>query len=82
MRVDNLWNNSYIKKESSGERNKILSVKEYLDKIKIYTRDIIINLQKSYTWKIQLTIAITLFLLMMMLMTSMKSISRTRRTTI
>ena len=34
------------------------SVKEYLDKIKLSLRDIIINLQNSDTWKIQLTIAI------------------------
>ena len=39
-------------------RNKNLSVKEYLNKIKPYLRDIITNLQKSETWKIQLTIAI------------------------
>ena len=34
------------------------SVQEYLDKIKPYLRDIITNLEKSDTWKIQLTIAI------------------------
>ena len=39
-------------------RNKNLSVKEYLNKIKPYLRDIITNLQKSETWKIQLRIAI------------------------
>ena len=38
--------------EGSGDRNKNLSVKEYLDQIKPYLRDIIINLQKSDTWKI------------------------------
>ena len=53
------WNNSYIEYESSGDRNKNLSVKEYLDQTKPYLRDIIINLQISDTWKIQLTIAIT-----------------------
>ena len=37
--------------ESSGD-------KEYLDKIKPYLRDIIINIQKSDTQKIQLTISI------------------------
>ena len=57
-RVGNFWNNNYIKHESSGDRNKNLLVKEYLDKFKPYLRDIIINLQKSDTWKIQLTIAI------------------------
>ena len=44
--------------ESNGDRNKNLSVKEYLDISKSYLRNIIINLQKSDTWKIQLTIAI------------------------
>ena len=50
--------NSYIKYESSGDINKNLSVKECLHKIKPYLIDIITNLQKSYTWKIQLTIEI------------------------
>ena len=57
-RVSNFWNNSYFKYESSGNKNKNLSLKGYLDKIKAYFRDIIIILQKSDTWKIQLTIAI------------------------
>ena len=47
-----------IKYESSDDRNKNLSVKEYLHKINSYLRDITINLQKFDTWKIQLTIAI------------------------
>ena len=58
IRVGNCWNNNYIEYESSGNRNKNLSIKEYLDKIKPYLRDIIINLQKSDTWKTQLTTAI------------------------
>ena len=35
-RVSNFWNNSYIEYESNGARNKNLSVKEYLNKIKTY----------------------------------------------
>ena len=58
IRVHNFWNDSYIEYESSVDGNKNLSVKEYLDKIKPYLRYIIINLQKSDIWKIQLTIAI------------------------
>ena len=58
IREGNFWNSNYIEYESRGDRNKNLSVKEYLDKIKIYVRDITINLQKSDTWKIQLTIVI------------------------
>ena len=46
-RVGNFWNNNHIEYESSGDRNQSLSVKEYLDKIKPYLRDKIINLQKS-----------------------------------
>ena len=58
IRADNFWNNNYIEYQSSGDRNKGLLVKEYLDKIKPYLGDKIINRQKSDTWKIQLTIAI------------------------
>ena len=34
IRVGNFWNKNYIEYESSGDRKKNLSVKEYLDKIK------------------------------------------------
>ena len=37
---------------------KNLSVKEYPNEIKSYLKDIIINLQKSGTWKVQLTNAV------------------------
>ena len=57
-RIGNFWNNNYIKYESNGDGNKNVSVKEYLDKITSYLRDVIINLQNSDTRKIQLTIAI------------------------
>ena len=49
IRAGNFLNNNDIKYESSGDRNKNLSVKECLNKIKPYLRDIIINLQKSDT---------------------------------
>ena len=54
----NLWNNNYIEYESNGNRYKNLVVKEYLKEIKPYLRDIIINLQKSDIWKIQLAVSI------------------------
>ena len=57
-RVGNFWNKNYIKCTSSGDRNKNISVREYLDKIKPYLKNIIINPQKSDAWNIQLTIAI------------------------
>ena len=56
--VSNFYNNIYIEYESNGDRNRNLSLDEYLNKIKPYLRNIIIDLQISDTWKIQLTIAI------------------------
>ena len=52
IRVDNFWDNNYIEYESNGNKNKSLSVQEYVDEIKPYLRDIIINLQKSDEWEI------------------------------
>ena len=54
----NFWSNSYIEYNSDGDRNKTLSVEEYCNKIKPYLKNVIKNLKKSDTWKIQLTIAI------------------------
>ena len=57
-RFGNFWNNNYIEHESNGERNKNLPLDEYLDKIRHCLSNIIIDLQESNTWKIQLTIAV------------------------
>ena len=59
VRVSNFWSNRYIEYDV---RNKTLSVEEYLNKIIPYLKDIINNLKKSNTLKIQLTNQITLFL--------------------
>ena len=56
VRVIIFWSNNYIEYESKGDRNKTLSVEEYLNKIRRYLKDIINNLKKCDTWKIQLTI--------------------------
>ena len=53
VRVDNFWSNNYIEYESNGDRNKAISVEEYLNKIRPYLKDIINNLKKFETWKIQ-----------------------------
>ena len=50
-RVSNFWNNNYVEYESNGNRNRNLSLEEYLNKSKPYLRDIIIDLQESDTWK-------------------------------
>ena len=47
--------NNYFEYKSKGDR-KTLSVEEHLSKIKPYLKDIVNNLKKSETWKIQLTI--------------------------
>ena len=46
-----------IEYESNGDRNKNLSLEEYLDEIRPYLRDTITDLQESDIWKIKLTIA-------------------------
>ena len=53
-RVSNFWNNIFIEDESNGDKNRNLSLDEYLNKIEEYN----IDLQDSDTWKIQLTITI------------------------
>ena len=47
--VGNFWNNNCIEYESNADRNKNPSLKEYLNEIKPYLRDIITDLQKSDT---------------------------------
>ena len=44
--------------ESHGQRNKNMLVKEHLNETELYLKDIIIDLQRSGTWKSQLTTAI------------------------
>ena len=49
-RVGGFWNNNYIEYERNGDKNSNLSLDEYLNKIKPYLRNIIIDLQNSDTW--------------------------------
>ena len=58
-RVSNFRTNNCIEYESNDDRNKNLSLEEYLDKIRTYSRDIIIDALVLHTWKIQLTIEIS-----------------------
>ena len=50
-RVSHFWSNNYIEYKSKGDRSKKLSVKEYLNKIRPYLKDIINHLKISDTWK-------------------------------
>ena len=43
IRRKNLWNNNYIEYESNGDSNKDSTLEEYLDKLKPYLKDIMIN---------------------------------------
>ena len=56
--VGNFWSNNYIEYESNNDRNKTVSVEDYLNKVRPYLEDIINNPKKSDMWKIQITIAI------------------------
>ena len=57
VKSSNVWSNNYIEYKSNGDRNKTISVKRYLNKIRPCLKNIINNLKKSDTWKIQLRIA-------------------------
>ena len=57
-RVGNFGRNNYVKYKSNRDKNKTLSVEEYLNKTRPYLKDIINDLKKSDTYKIQLTIKI------------------------
>ena len=46
VRVNNFWSNNYIEYKSNSNENRILSVEEYHDKIRWYTRDIINDLKQ------------------------------------
>ena len=59
--VNNFWSNNYIEYESDSDRNKRQSFEEYLNKVRPYLENIINNLKKSDTGKIQLTITNKLF---------------------
>ena len=56
--MSNFQNNNYIAYESNGDKNRNLLLQESLNKNKPFLRNIIIDLQNSDTWKIQLIIVI------------------------
>ena len=48
-RVSNFWNNNYVEYQNNGDKDRNLSLDEYLNKMKSYLRDITIDLQNSDT---------------------------------
>ena len=55
---NNFQTNNYIEYKSNGDKNKLLLVEEYFNKIRPCLKHIINDLKKSGTWKTQLTISI------------------------
>ena len=61
MRIGNAFSSNYIEYKNNENKDKTLSIKDYLDKIKPYL-SVIINDHKTLTeWKIKLTMAINFF---------------------
>ena len=52
MRVSNFSSDNYFEYECNSDRDKTLSVKEYLNKIRPYLKDIMKNLNRSNMWKL------------------------------
>ena len=55
--MSNFSSNNYIEYERNGDRNKTVSVEQYINKTRPYLKEIIGNLKTSDTWRIQYTIA-------------------------
>ena len=53
--VKGAFNNNYIQYESKGDKDKKLTISEYLDKIRPYLVDIINDHKNQSEWKIQLS---------------------------
>ena len=45
VKTSNSFNSNYIEYESNGDKNKSLSIKEYLNKVRSYLSDMIYNLE-------------------------------------
>ena len=52
--INGAFNNSYIQYESKGNKDKVLTLSEYLDMIKPYLSDIINNHKTHGEWRIYL----------------------------
>ena len=51
IKTNDVFNSNYIEYESKADKDKILSVKEYLDMIRPYLSDIINNHKSQREWK-------------------------------
>ena len=58
VKTDDAFYHNYIEYESKGDENKSLSIKEYLEKIRLCLKHITLNLRTFGVWKTHLTIEI------------------------
>ena len=56
--VNDAFNNNYIQYESKGDKDKILTISEYLNNIRPYLVDMINEHKNQSEWKIQLSVEI------------------------
>ena len=61
MRIGNAFSSNYFEYKSNGNKDKKLSIKDYLDEIKPYLSGIINDHKTQGEWKIKLTIGINFF---------------------
>ena len=61
IRIGNVFSSNYIEYESNRDKDKTLSIKDYINKIKPHLSDIINDPKTEGEWKIQLIIAINFF---------------------
>ena len=52
IKTNDAFNSNYIEYESKGDKNKTLSIKEYLNMIRPYLRDIINDHKTQGNWKV------------------------------
>ena len=55
IRIGNAFRNNYVEYESNADKGKMISIEEYLDKIRPYLSDITNYYETQGKWKIQLT---------------------------
>ena len=61
VREGNSCSSNYVEYENNSDKNKTLSIKEYINETKPYLKDIINNLKKIVIWNISLTKVINFF---------------------
>ena len=59
--MKSVFNNNYMQYESKGDKDKILTIREYFDMIRPYLVDMINDHKTQSEWKIQLTAAINFY---------------------